>query len=262
LGEIYNARTGFVVHGELPKNFDEEHKSYIQNLNCFFTRSEPVKRKMLADPTWDYLIPGKTKVCCPGIPDEFLSTLSIRRDWKKNGIFRIIFVGRLIRYKRLDATLNAIKKAFPNGGYVFDIVGDGPEKENWETLACKLGIGDHVVFHGRVPRTQVIEMMSNADCFVMISENEVFGLVYLEAMACGCITVASVDGGIDGIIVNGENGFLCDQGDEDNLSELLLEINTLNPDVVGSVRASAWKTVQNYSDSKVAERYLNDIVNL
>lgn len=260
LGQIYNAKTGFVVHGELPTNFNDEYKSYIRNLSCFFTRSEPVKRKMFADPAFTYLIPEKTKVCCSGIPDEFLSDLSIRHDWKRDGVFHLIFVGRLIRYKRLDATLHALKKAFPNGGYVFDVVGDGPEKENWESLAKELGISEHVVFHGRVPRTEVIQMMSRADCFTMISENEVFGLVYLEGMACGCMTIASKEGGVDGIIQSGKNGFLCEQGNADELSELLQRIHGMDDATVESIRASAWETVQNYSDSKVAARYLDDIL--
>lgn len=260
LGEIYNAKTGFVVHGELPTNFNDEYKSYIRNLNCFFTRSEPVKRKMLTNPNYNYLIPEKTAVCYSGIPDEFLSNLSLRHDWKENSVFHVIYVGRLIRYKRLDSTLKALKQAFPNGGYIFDIVGDGPEKDNWAALANELGISDNVVFHGRVPRTEVIRMMSKADCFVMISENEVFGLVYLEAMACGCITIASKEGGVDGIIVNEENGFLCEQANSDELSNLLKTTNKMDKKSVECMRASAFETVQKFSDSKVAQRYLNDII--
>lgn len=260
LGKHYGAKTGFVIHGELPRDLKSEYVEYIKELDCFFTRSEPVKRKMMTDPNFSYLIPEKTSVCCSGIPDRFLAALSVRDDWKKDSIFKLIYVGRLVCYKRIDATLKALKQAFPNGGYVFDIVGDGPEKENLEMLARELGISDNVVFHGRVPRTQVIEMMSGADCFVMISENEVFGLVYLEAMACGCVTVASVDGGVDGIIVNEENGFLCEQGNADMLSTMLKEIGKMKKDSIIRMRQMAFNTVYNYSDSKVAERYLKDIV--
>ena len=58
-------------------------------------------------------------------------------------------------------------------------------------------------------REEVIRQMDNHDVFVMISRNETFGLVYLEAMARGCITIASRNEGFDGVIEHGVNGFLC-----------------------------------------------------
>ena len=67
---------------------------------------------------------------------------------------------------------------------------------------------------GRKPREEVILMLDRADCFIMISRDEVFGLVYLEAMARGCIVVASRGEGMTGIIEDGVNGFLCAAGDE------------------------------------------------
>lgn len=49
--------------------------------------------------------------------------------------------------------------------------------------------------------------MLASDCFIMISKNEAFGLVYLEAMSAGCITIASRGEGFDGVIIHGVNGF-------------------------------------------------------
>ena len=54
----------------------------------------------------------------------------------------------------------------------------------------------------------------------MISSNEVFKLVYLEAMAQGCIVIASKGGGFDGINVDGQNGFLCEPGDSEQLESI------------------------------------------
>lgn len=259
LGKHYNAKTGFVVHGELPRDLKGEYVEYIKELNCFFARSACMREKMLSDKSFGYLDPAATSVCSSGIPDRFLENISVREDWKPNDVFRVIYVGRLIRYKRIDATLRALDKAFPNGGYVFDIVGDGSEKENLVALSKQLGIEDKVVFHGRVDRDRVVDMMKRSDCFVMISENEVFGLVYLESMACGCVTVASKKGGVDGIIVDGNNGFLCTQGDHDELSELLIRIKDMDSGSIFRMRDAAYQTVRDYSDTKAAERYLEDI---
>ena len=55
----------------------------------------------------------------------------------------------------------------------------------------------------------------------MISKEETFGLVYLEAMSMGCITIASKNEGMEGIIIDGENGFLCTAGDDDELASII-----------------------------------------
>ena len=66
-------------------------------------------------------------------------------------------------------------------------------------------------------------MLKQHDVFIMISKNETFGLVYLEAMAVGCITIASRQEGFDGIIKHGYNGFLCEAGNQEELEKLIKE---------------------------------------
>ena len=51
--------------------------------------------------------------------------------------------------------------------------------------------------------------MKNAQIFTLISDNETFGMVYIEAMLQGCLVIASKGGGFDGIIQDGINGFIC-----------------------------------------------------
>ena len=64
-------------------------------------------------------------------------------------------------------------------------------------------------------------MIRNADCFVMVSSREAFGLVYLEAMAKGCIVIGTKGQGIEGIVKHGENGFLCKARDVNELTVLV-----------------------------------------
>lgn len=66
----------------------------------------------------------------------------------------------------------------------------------------------NVTFTGHLPQHEVYEKMRQSDIFVLPSVGETFGMVYLEAMASGCIVVGTKDDGIDGIIKDGENGFL------------------------------------------------------
>ena len=61
--------------------------------------------------------------------------------------------------------------------------------------------------------------MRESDIFILPSRNETFGMVYMEAMASGCITVCSKNDGVDGIIRDGINGFLCE-----DIEETLIEM--------------------------------------
>ena len=93
----------------------------------------------------------------------------------------------------------------------------------------------------------------------MISDNETFGLVYLEAMALGCVTIASKGGGIDGIIIDGENGFLCNPGDANDLSRIIDKLRKYDKEELRLISEKAVHTAKMYTDEKVAETYLNAI---
>lgn len=94
----------------------------------------------------------------------------------------------------------------------------------------------------------------------MISEEETFGLVYLEAMSMGCITIASRNEGMEGIIVDGKNGFLCKAGDEHELASIINKINQMPQDKLNEISINAIKTAKELTDDKVAEHYINSII--
>ena len=104
-------------------------------------------------------------------------------------------------------------------------MGSGDEISQIKNLSKSLHIEDHVSITSKVPRDEVLNFLDNSECMIMISSNETFGLVYLEAMARGCITIGSKNEGIDGIIKNGINGFLCEAGNVQQLSEIIKQIN-------------------------------------
>lgn len=90
----------------------------------------------------------------------------------------------------------------------------------------------------------------------MISKNESLGLVYLEAMAKGCITIGFKNEGIDGITIHDENGFLCEAVNYKGLSGLIKFINNLSINEKRMISKNAIKTAENYTDNKAAKRYL------
>ncbi len=91
------------------------------------------------------------------------------------------------------------------------LVGDGPDRMPAEHLARKLGVYDEIRFMGK--QEAVEDILSIADVFIIPSGSETFGLAALEAMSCEVPVVASNIGGLPELVIDGETGFLCPEGD-------------------------------------------------
>lgn len=101
--------------------------------------------------------------------------------------------------------------------------------------------------------------MKKAQIFTLISSGEAFGMVYLEAMLQGCITIASFGGGFDGIIKNGENGFLCRAGDHEMLAGIYKKIESMSSEERNRIGQAAVETAIQFSETNVARKYLSDV---
>lgn len=196
-------------------------------------------------------------LCHSGIPERYIEP--VNKDFI-NGVKRFVFVGSLYELKNVDITLRALHKAMAGKDYTFDIVGEGAENDNLHHLVEELGLNDHVVFHGQMKRDDAQNIFRNADCFVMVSSREAFGLVYVEAMAKGCIIIGTKGQGIDGIVQNGENGFLCKARDVDKLVEVIHRIVSLPQDELKRISSKAVETASKLTDRNVAEQYINSIL--
>ncbi len=86
------------------------------------------------------------------------------------------------------------------------LVGDGPERQRAAEIAADLGIGERVVFLGKID--SVAELLASADLFLLPSEQESFGLVALEAQASGVPVVGSSGTGLDEVVEHGVTGYL------------------------------------------------------
>lgn len=126
----------------------------------------------------------------------------------------MIQAGYLVARKKADVTIRAfasLRERHPDA--VLDIVGSGSEMERFRALCGELGVSESVHFHGFLPNPETLAKMAKSQFFVMPSVNEGFGIVYLEAMASGCITIGTEGEGIADLIVSGENGFLVPPDD-------------------------------------------------
>lgn len=195
-------------------------------------------------------------ICYSGIPEHY-----VEQGGKTfvSGVKKFAFVGSLYELKRVEDTLRALKLAFPRGGYTFTIAGSGAEMNNLKSLCEELDIQDNVIFLGQVTRDVAQNVMREADCFVMVSSHEAFGLVYVEAMAKGCITVATRGQGGDGIITDGVDGFLCKSKDPQALSKVLRKISELPSDELMRISENAVRRASELTNCNVAKHYIESI---
>lgn len=256
LKKIYNCKTAVVLHGTGYINSPKfAAKTYLKNIDSLGARSLS-QAKQIKDILQLDKLPF---VCNSGVPDEYLKEYKLNLDKYKNiKTWKISFVGRLVSYKNVDSTIKALS-GIKDISWEFNIVGDGGCREELERLVKELNLSDKIHFLGHVPREQVMKILKDTHIFVMISTNEIFGLVYLEAMAASCLTIASKAGGVDGIIIDNDNGFLCHEADDNELKQILQYIMESDYKSLIQIVNHGYMTVQNYSDYKVAEKYLNDI---
>jgi glycosyltransferase involved in cell wall biosynthesis len=101
------------------------------------------------------------------------------------------------------------------------LAGDGPLRDELESLARSVGVAERVEFLGHQPREAIHRLMAECDVFVLPSRSEPFGIVVTEALASGKPVVASAVGGITEIIEDGVSGILVPPDDAEALAQAL-----------------------------------------
>ncbi|MBR4668834.1 MAG: glycosyltransferase, partial [Butyrivibrio sp.] len=253
LKKTFSCRTAVVLHGtdyvDQPHFMNKDYLKYIDKLGCRSKTQAEIIQKLLSMHELPF-------VCYSGVPDEYLEKFKLNIDKFDNiAKWKFTYVGRLVGYKRVDIIIQALNKI--DFEWELNIVGDGAERKKLENLCSDLQCTDKVKFHGKIARDQVMDLLKETHCYVMVSKGEVFGLVYLEAMAASCITIGSIGEGIDGIIIDGQNGYLCEAANLDSLVMKLKEM-LCNPDLQ-KVATEGYKTAGEFSDSSVAMDYLRKI---
>ena len=143
---------------------------------------------------------------------------------------RMVFVGRLTAEKQVEVILEAITKLDPALDVSFDIVGGGDQRKSLERLAGELGLADRVTFHGRTTDEELRALLSQASLFVIASIAELQSIATMEAMASALPIVAADAVALPHLVHDGENGYLFEPGNVDELAARLTDVLTASPE--------------------------------
>jgi glycosyltransferase involved in cell wall biosynthesis len=254
------AKTCIVLHEHpsiIKRKFFDSFQSYFVNIDIWGFRF----KKLKDDFEKEFGPNFKTFICYSGVPEEFIFNKISAKKFD-DGITRFCFVGMLIPLKRVSDIIIALNSSFPNKKFQLEIVGVGMELDNLKQLASDLKLEKNIFFLGKKSRDEVQKILDTTQCFVMISESEAFGLVYLEAMSKGCITIGTRGQGIDGVIEDGKNGFLCESKNIEELVSIFKQIKSLDSSELKIISQNAIDTSVKMTDKNIAESYLSNLIHL
>ena len=142
-------------------------------------RSIPIKEKFETL----YGVRRKSFNCYSGIPSEYISSTNREKTYSLP-LKRFIYVGSFIKRKHPLELAQALCRLDYDDWHI-DYVGTGEYVQKTKDYLSKNNHLSNATFWGQQTRSEVQVLLKNAECFIMISEMETFGLVYLEAMAKG-----------------------------------------------------------------------------
>lgn len=147
-----------------------------------------------------------------------LEFFKIERKAQAYPVKRLLSVGRLEDQKGFDILIEAI--SLVQTELELEIVGEGTEFEKLHQLANQLGVSKKVIFTGSGSRQTVTEKMQGCELYILSSRHETFGIVLIEAMACGKPVVATRCGGPESIVTE-DSGLLCEPNDPQSLAQAI-----------------------------------------
>ena len=161
----------------------------------------------------------KTIVC--GIDHK---TYNVNPDYKKPKEKTIVYVGRIKKYKSIQHIILSMHKLLKKISIKLIIVGDGDYKRELEEMVGRLHLNNFVKFTGFVPQSEKVKILRESYISIYPSLIEGWGLVNIEANACGTPVVASNVPGLKDSVNNGVSGLLYKYGDIDDLTSKILHI--------------------------------------
>jgi glycosyltransferase involved in cell wall biosynthesis len=164
----------------------------------------------------------------------------------------IIFAGRLIKEKNIDILIKSVHLAREESPNIkCFIIGDGPERAKLEKMVDELDIQNNIIFKGFIENYgDLISYMKSSKVFLLPSSREGFGIVVIEANACGLPVIVinhKMNAAVD-LIENGENGFISEQSESaisKNMIKCIKEKKEMEETCIESSKEYDWNSIVN-----------------
>ncbi len=225
------------------------------------------KSDLIISASLDYIKNGQMKKIYEKYPQKFIEIpFSINteefkpKDNIENKDKTILFVGGLDKahyFKGVNIFLQAAA-LIKNIEFKLKLIGSGDLLEDFKKIAQDLKISDKTIFLGKVNKEELIKNYQEAKVLVLpsINNNEAFGIVLIEAMACGTPVIASNLPGVRSVFENNKSGLLIEPGNINDLKNKLEII--LNEDKSNEMGKNAYQLIrEKYSDEVVREKIIN-----
>lgn len=209
---IISASLDYVSHSQIADIYKQYPEKFIEipfGIDLKKYNSKLIKKNN------DNKVIAKTKEIINYINDKFI---------KRNRL-DLIFIGGLDRahyFKGINILLNALFLLEPHS-WRLQIVGDGDMRTEYEALSKRLDLTKRVEFRGKLSDSELIKTLRGSDLLVLpsINNNEAFGIVLIEALACGVPVIASDLPGVRRVFSNHKQGLLFKTGDIEDLKNKL-----------------------------------------
>lgn len=210
---------------------------------------------------------NKINVVSPGVDSDYLSTSKgefIKETYGITDSKVILFVGQLNKesqHKGLSFLFDAIKIIGEQVKVKLIVIGEGNYVDFYKNLAVSKKISDHIIFSNRLDTEKLILHYRSADLLVLPSYNraEGFGMVLIEAQACGLPVIGTTVGGIPSAIIDGVTGILVPPKNSGKLAEAMLIILNDEPRASAMGIAGAERIQNEFTWDKSAENFISII---
>ncbi|WP_202128686.1 N-acetyl-alpha-D-glucosaminyl L-malate synthase BshA [Paenibacillus dendrobii] len=180
-------------------------------------------------------------------------TTSLRNDFAEPNEKILMHISNFRPVKRVQDVVEIFSRVNEKVPSKLLFVGEGPDLPKVQCKIKELGLEDKVFFLGK--QDEIAQVISLADVLLLPSEKESFGLVALEAMACGVPTVGSLAGGIPELVQHGETGFLAPIGDTKRMADYTVQLLS-NEALAANFREACLKRAcREFSDGLITQQY-------
>jgi glycosyltransferase involved in cell wall biosynthesis len=180
---------------------------------------------------------------------------------EKNKIPSLLYIGRLKKYKNLQAIIDAMPLVIASiPDLTLDIAGCGDYEDALKKLVEEKKLPDKITFHGRVSEEKNVEMMGQAGRVVIMSMMEGWGIVVIESNAAGTPVIGSDVPGLRDSIVDGKTGILSPLNDTEKLAENIITLIN-DSDKLQKMSIEAEKWAEKFTWDAAAEHFIEVVKN-